>query len=181
MIYLLIKLHGGIWKVKIKCNTSKGIFRKYYITIYTLFLDRYGSYIGYNSKFSDIPCFPHGIRGICISGEANIGNNCVIFQQVTIGSNTLQDSKRKGAPTIGDNCYIGAGAKIIGKVKIGDNVRIGANCVVTNDIPSNHVVVLEKPRLIHKENMNNKLYRKNQKGQLEYFSNGIWIIEKETT
>ena len=88
-------------------------------------------------------------------GGAKIGRNCVIFHQVTIGSNTLSDSKKCGAPIIGDNVYIGCGAKIIGSVRIGNNVRIGANCVVTNDVPDNCTVVLNKPRVIQKEERNN--------------------------
>lgn len=102
---------------------------------------------------------PHGLFGIYISFGASIGRNCVIFNNVTIGSNTLKDSKGFGAPTIGNNVYIGAGAKIIGNVKIGDNVRIGANCVVTDDIPSNSTVVLPKPRIIKKEKNRDNKYR----------------------
>lgn len=94
--------------------------------------------------------FPHGISGIFISVGAKIGDNCVIFQQVTIGSNTLKGSKRIGSPTIGNNVYIGAGAKIVGNVNIGNNVRIGANCIVVNDVPDNSTIVLEKPRIIVK-------------------------------
>lgn len=85
--------------------------------------------------------FPHNLHGIFISGEAVIGKNVVIFQNVTIGSNTLIDSKGFGAPIIGDNCYIGAGAAIIGKVIVGDNVRIGANMIVYTDVPSNSLVI----------------------------------------
>lgn len=92
--------------------------------------------------------FPHGISGIFISCNSVIGNNCTIFQQVTIGSNTLKDSKHVGAPTIGDNVFIGAGAKIIGNVKIGDNVRIGAGAIVTENIPKNSTVVAEKSKII---------------------------------
>lgn len=99
---------------------------------------------------------PHGLFGIYISHGAKVGKNCVIFNNVTIGSNTLSDSKGYGAPTLGNNVYIGAGAKIIGNVKIGDNVRVGANCVVTKDIPKNTTVVLEKPRIIRKKKNNNK-------------------------
>ena len=67
---------------------------------------------------------------------------------MTIGSNTLQGSARYGAPILGRNVYIGAGAKIIGRVTVGDNVRIGANCVVVDDIPPNATVVMEKPRIL---------------------------------
>ena len=85
--------------------------------------------------------FPHGLCGVFISQGATIGDNCVIFQQVTIGSNNLNDSVNRGAPTIGNNVYIGAGAKIIGNCKVGNNVRIGANTVVTKDVPDNVTVV----------------------------------------
>ena len=86
-----------------------------------------------------------------IMGSSKIGKNCVLFHQVTIGSNTLPGSSGQGFPTLGDNVYIGCGAKIIGNVKVGNNVRIGANCVVTRDVPDNATVVLEKPRVILRE------------------------------
>ncbi|MBQ1977727.1 MAG: serine O-acetyltransferase, partial [Ruminococcus sp.] len=70
--------------------------------------------------------------------------------QVVIGSNNDKDSKGYGAPVIGNNVLIGAGAKIIGNVKIGNNVKIGANCCVATDIPDNATVVMEKPRIIIK-------------------------------
>lgn len=53
-------------------------------------------------------------------------------------------------PSIGDNCMIGAGAKLIGKISIGNNVSIGAGCVVFEDIPSNSIVVQQRPRVIEK-------------------------------
>ncbi len=99
---------------------------------------------------------PHGLNGILISQGTQIGYNCTIFHQVTIGSNMLDDTKKKGAPIIGNNVYVGAGAKIIGGIKVGDNVRIGANCVVVEDVPDNCTVVMHKPRLIvHKTEKNN--------------------------
>lgn len=107
-----------------------------------------GANIPIETRFEGHPFFPHGLNGIFISQGAVIGENCTIFQQVTIGSNTLKDSRGFGAPHLGKNVYIGAGAKIIGNVKIGDNCRIGANCVVTSDIPDNATVVLEHPRVI---------------------------------
>ena len=93
---------------------------------------------------------PHGLYGVFISKDAEIGENCTIFHQVTIGSNRIEGSKHYGAPQIGNNVYIGAGAKIIGGITIGDNVNIGANCVVFTDVPSNSTVVLNAPRIIQK-------------------------------
>ena len=68
------------------------------------------------------------------------------MQQVTIGSNNI--TKSRGAPTIKDNVFIGAGAKIIGKITIGNNVKIGAGCIVVTDIPDGATVVMNKPRII---------------------------------
>lgn len=93
---------------------------------------------------------PHGLYGVFISKDAVIGENCVIFHQVTIGSNSIEGSEHYGAPKIGNNVYIGAGAKIIGGITIGDNVNIGANCIVFSDIPSNSTVVMNAPRIIQK-------------------------------
>ena len=124
---------------------------------------KFNAFIPISTKIEGVPIFPHGLNGIFISSGAVIGKDCVIFHQVTIGSNTLPDSKGQGAPTIGNNVYIGAGAKIIGNVIIGNNVRIGANCVVTKDVPDNTTVVSAPIRLISKdEPMDNRfiMYKK---------------------
>lgn len=84
----------------------------------------------------------HGINGIVIAGGATIGGNVTISHQVTIGRS------RGGVPVIGDDVYIGPGAKIFGGIHVGNGVHIGANCVVFQDIPDNATVVLQKPRVI---------------------------------
>ena len=138
-----------------------------------------GADIAWNSTFLGKPVFPHGIAGIFISGDAQIGKDCVIFQQVTIGSNRTVGSKHWGAPRIGDNCYIGAGAKIIGNVVVGDNCRIGANAVVTRDIPANSTVVLENSLVInHEENIDTHYYSKNSAGQWIVFRNGEFEVSE---
>lgn len=76
--------------------------------------------------------------GIVVSGFAEIGNNCIIRNGVTIGLKNIETPK---APIIGDNCDIGSGAKVLGDIRIGDNVTIGANAVVLKDIPSNSIAV----------------------------------------
>lgn len=107
---------------------------------------RYGAGIPINKKINEFFA-PHGFNGIFISKDAEIGRDCTILQQVTIGINF---SGGGVPPKIGQKCLIGAGAKIIGDVRIGNNVRIGANAIVVEDIPDNCTVVMNKPRIIQR-------------------------------
>ncbi len=79
--------------------------------------------------------------GIIVSPYAVIGKNLDISQGVTIGISG--EGEKRGVPTIGDNVYIGPGAKLFGKITIGNNVKIGANAVIHRDIPDNAIVVLK--------------------------------------
>lgn len=169
--YVLFRCKS-IWGVKNKIMEKKlrgGIYTSFYID----YFNKHNSYVGLNTIFKGIPCLPHGFNGIFISDNAIIGKNCVIFQGVTIGSNTLEDTKNFGFPIIGNNCYIGAGAKIIGNVRIGDNVRIGANAIVTFDVPSNCTVVLNKPRIIKKNKLNNRFIKYIGKNKY-YYKDGLY-------
>ncbi len=103
-----------------------------------------GTHMGFGAAFKTVPNFPHGLYGIIVSHNAVIGANVTIFHQVTIGEG------KGGAPVIGDNSFIGAGAKIIGKITIGSNCKIGAGCVVTHDVPDGATVVPEPPQIILK-------------------------------
>ncbi len=142
--------------------------------IYGLYQYENNSSIAWNSTFKSEPCFPHGMKSIFVSGSAKIGHNCIIFQQVTIGSVTLSDAKSVGAPIIGDNVYIGSGAKIIGAVKVGNNVRIGANTVVYKDVPDNSVVVSGEQRTIVKDKPLDNRYYSYQRGWV-YYDKGSFL------
>lgn len=78
----------------------------------------------------------HNGAGVVINHNAKIGNNCEVYQNVTIGGNG-----DGGVPQIGNNVSIYAGAVVLGGISIGDNVKIGANAVVLKDIPANAVAV----------------------------------------
>jgi serine O-acetyltransferase len=79
------------------------------------------------------------IGGIVVNENSVIGKNCNISHDVTLGQ--ANRGRNRGCPRLGDNVYIGPGAKIVGAVRIGNNVAIGANCVVTRDVPDNAVIV----------------------------------------
>jgi len=79
----------------------------------------------------------HGM-GVVIGETAEVGDDCLIFHGVTLGGKNFEDIKRH--PTIGKKVIIGAGAKVLGNIKIGDDSVIGANSVVTRDVPSGVIV-----------------------------------------
>jgi serine O-acetyltransferase len=85
--------------------------------------------------------------GVIISGYARFGDNCRIRNGVVVGLRHVDDPC---APQIGDNVDIGAGAKVLGNIRIGNNVAIGANAVVLIDVPDDHVAygvpAIVKPR-----------------------------------
>ncbi len=76
--------------------------------------------------------------GIVVSGYAKFGDNCRIRNGVVVGLAHVDDPC---APTIGNNVDIGAGAKVLGRIRIGNNVLIGANAVVLTDVPDNSIAV----------------------------------------
>lgn len=86
--------------------------------------------------------------GIVISAES-IGENCTIFQGVTIGHSFL--GKNPGRPRIGNRVVIFAGAKVVGNISIGDDVIIGANAVVNRSVPSGCVVVGNPAKIINQD------------------------------
>lgn len=141
--------HDKYWRYRaIVVDPGRGsklgdLLRLYYIKRADAFNNAsMGTHRNMGALFAAPPKLPHGINGIIVSHNAVIGEGCTIFHQVTIGEG------RGGAPKIGSNVLIGAGAKIVGGVRIGNNVRIGAGCVVMQDIPDDTTVIPAAPQLI---------------------------------
>lgn len=86
---------------------------------------------------------------VIINGEARIGSNASLSQEITIGY--AQRGSRQGTPTIGDRIYIAPGAKLFGAITIGDDVAVGANAVVNRDVEDRGVVGGVPARLISKQ------------------------------
>lgn len=80
----------------------------------------------------------HGM-GIVIGETATIGDDCTIYHNSTLGGTGKDKNKRH--PDLGNNVMVGAGAKILGPIKIGNDVKIGANAIVLRNIPDNTTVV----------------------------------------
>ena len=138
-VHAVTNIRFGQW-IK-KQNFLIKIFLKplYYLQFY-LIRTRWGIEIPCDTQIGKGFYIGH-FGGITISSAAKIGENVNISQQVVIG--VSGEGKKRGCPTIGNNVYIGPGAKIFGKISIGNNVKIGANAVVYKDVPDNVNVVLD--------------------------------------
>lgn len=90
----------------------------------------------------------HGM-GVVIGETSVIGENVTLFQGVTLGGTGKEKGKRH--PTLGNNVVVGAGAKILGNIRLGDNVSVGANAVVLEDVPPNSTVVGVPGRIARRE------------------------------
>ncbi|MEB3172897.1 MAG: serine O-acetyltransferase [Cyanobacteriota bacterium] len=88
----------------------------------------------------------HGM-GVVIGETAVIGNNCLLYQGVTLGGTGKAHGKRH--PSLEDNVVVGAGAKVLGAINVGSNTRIGAGSVLLRDVASNSTVVGIPGRVIH--------------------------------
>lgn len=148
--------HDLVWKYQIllrKCeylqNCKRGLFWKLISKIYKLRFVNLGYKLGFSISFN---VFEEGLSiahygCIVVNNNAKIGKNCRIHEGVTIGITGdryipgTPENDEQIAAIIGDNVFIGTGAKIIGAVKIADGVVIGANSVVTKDILEPNITV----------------------------------------
>lgn len=144
--------HHRYWKYRsVVVDPAKGsklgdLLRLYYIKRADAFHNAsMGTHRNMGAFFAEAPNLPHGLNGIIVSHNAVIGKGCTIFHQVTIGEG------KDGAPTIGDNVMIGAGAKIIGGISVGHHAKVGAGCVVMQDIPAYATVFPGEVTIIVKE------------------------------
>lgn len=122
----------------VKMSLLGGVFHTVLLIISNYRLKKLSYKTGFqippNTIGKGLTIFHYGF--IIINGKARIGDNCIIYPGVEIGH------KKRGepAPIIGNNCFIGAGVKIFGPIKIGNNVTIAANAVVVKDVPDNCIV-----------------------------------------
>jgi len=90
----------------------------------------------------------HGM-GVVIGETAEIGNNVTLYQGVTLGGTGVEKGKRH--PTLCDNVVVGAGAKLLGNIRVGENTRVGAGSVVVNSVPANCTVVGVPAEVVYRE------------------------------
>ena len=123
-------------------NSNNRLVKIFYYCISYIPFRRLSRLLGFSIPINVFgPGLLIGHRGtIVITPKTKIGKNCRMNVGVQIGP-----GKNGGAPRIGDNCYIGPGAKIFGEIVIGDNVKIGANAVVNKSFPENNLLIVGIP------------------------------------
>ena len=148
----------SIWKYEIvlrKCEYHKNTNHKLLYYFYKYRLNRMGEKL--TLKFEP-NVFGPGLSiahygTIIVNPNAKVGANCRIHEGVTIGATNGSSN----APKIGDNCFIGSGAKIIGDITIGNNVAIGAGAVVVSDIKDNVTVGGVPAKIISNNNSSSNI------------------------
>ncbi|MCM3729099.1 serine O-acetyltransferase [Neobacillus cucumis] len=146
-------------KLEYTVNCKNGKIAKFYILLLKYRFHKFSRLLGF-----DIPInvFGPGLsiahRGtIVVNGGARVGANCRIHASVNIG--TGKDTSTTLVPTLGNNVYIGPGAKIFGKIEVGDNVAIGANSVVNKSFESNVTIAGSPAKIINHKGSKDLLFR----------------------
>jgi serine O-acetyltransferase len=135
--WVMVVYRFGRWRYGVRPALLRKIFSFIYKILYKLMQILTGIELPCEADIGKNFIIDH-FGGIVVSGYAKLGDNCRIRNGVVIG---LKNVEEIGAPVIGNNVDIGAGAKVLGKITIGNNVLIGANAVVISDVPDNSIAV----------------------------------------
>ena len=138
----------GNWRMKIKPKLLRAPFSVVYRMMFRRARNVYGIELPYSAKLGRRVVFEHQ-GAVVIHGSAEIGDDCVIRQGVTLGNRTLD--RPFDAPKLGRGVNVGAGAKILGAVVIGDEASVGANAVVLDDVEAGSLVVGIPARPVQRE------------------------------
>jgi len=135
----------GVWRMTIGPKILRAPFSILYRSLFRYVRNHYGIELPYTVELGRRVIVEHS-GAIVIHGYSKIGDDCIIRQGVTIGARRVDRASE--APELGAKVDIGAGAKILGKVRIGDGAEIGANAVVLNDLPPDVIAVGIPARII---------------------------------
>lgn len=128
----------GVWRMGIEPKPLRAPFSVVYRALFRTVRNVYGIELPYSALIGRRVIFEHQ-HGIVVHGQTVIGDDCIIRQGVTLGLRRLD--RMDDAPILGSGVNVGAGAKILGRIRVGDGAAIGANAVVLSDVAPGELVV----------------------------------------
>jgi serine O-acetyltransferase len=138
----------GVWRMTLWPKFLRAPFSMLYRFLFRHVRNHYGIELPYSAHVGRRVIIEHQ-SCIVIHGNAIIGDDCIIRQGVTLGNRLVE--RPLEAPVLGRGVNVGAGAKILGSVRVGDGAAIGANAVVLGDVPAHAVAVGIPARIIQRE------------------------------
>lgn len=139
----------GVWRMGVRPKLLRAPLSILYRWMFRHVRNHYGIEIPYSAKIGRRVIVEHQ-SGIVIHGMSQVGDDCVIRQGVTLGVRT--EDRNDEAPILGARVSIGAGAKILGRIRVGDDAKIGANAVVLHDVPPGAAVGGIPARVLKSQN-----------------------------
>lgn len=136
-LWVMVVYRFGRWRYTIRWRLLRMPFSFLYKLAFTLVMILTGAELPCEAKVGRRLRIDHS-HGLVVSGDAQLGDDVVLRNGVTIG---LRRTGTRGSPVLGNRVDVGAGAKILGHIRIGDDSSIGANSVVLTDIPGGSVAV----------------------------------------
>jgi len=152
-LWVMAAYRFGRWRYRIRPRFVRMGFSFAYKILFAMVQAASGAEIPCEARIGRRLRIDHS-HGIVISGDAWLGDDVILRNGVTIG---LRHAGTRGSPVIGNRVDIGAGAKILGTIRVGDDVGIGANAVVLNDVPSNAIAVGVPARISFRKNAEAKV------------------------
>ena len=135
----------GVWRMRIRSRVLRMPLSFIYNILYRHVRNHYSIELPYTVKVGRrLMIGPQG--AIVFHERTVVGDDCIIRQGVTLGASSHRRAQE--APTLGNGVHVGAGAMILGNIKIGDGAMIGANAVVTCDVPPGAKAVAEPAKII---------------------------------
>ncbi len=146
--FRVIAVHRfGNWRMGVEPKALRAPLSIMYRVMFRHVRDKYGIELEYCTKLGRRVKIHHQ-SGIVINGYCEIGDDCILRQNVTMGIRNVGDVV---APKLGNGVDVGAGAVILGGITVGDGAQIGANAVVLSDVPAGAVAVGIPARIIQRQ------------------------------
>jgi serine O-acetyltransferase len=138
----------GVWRMRIRNKLLRLPFSFVYWRLFRYVRNHYGIELPYSATVGRRLTIEHQ-GAIVVHGDSVIGDDCVLRQGVTLGNRSA--AARFDAPILGDRVNVGAGAKILGRVRLGDGCNVGANAVVLSDVPAGATAVGIPAKIVGKK------------------------------